>query len=121
LEKMKDQDYQVVDTLAAALARSGQFGEAVQAQAKAIVMFTQDRDKATKQTPEERAKLEKELADRLENYKQQKAFIEKNPPPEEGTKPLIEDRILQEEQIPRRKPKRDPRENDPDRRSPVIS
>jgi TPR repeat protein len=121
LEKMTVQDYQVVDTLAAALARSGQYGEAVQAQAKAIVLFTQDREKSKSQTPEDRAKLEKELADRLESYKQQKAFIEKNPPPEEGTKPLIEDRILQEEQIPRRKPKADPNRANPDRRSPVIS
>ena len=37
-----------------------------------------------------------------------------------GTKPLIEDRILQEEIIPRKKPKTTPKGVSPDRRSPVV-
>lgn len=120
LEKMAMEDYQVVDTLAAALARSGQFGEAVQLQAKAIVMLAGDKNK--QYTDEERNKLEKELQERLENYRAQKAFTEKLPKPEEGTKPLVEDRILQEEIVPRKRPKSSPdkKEGNPDRRSPVV-
>lgn len=120
LEKMVLQDYQVVDTLAAALARAGQFGEAVQLQAKAIVMLADDKKK--EYTAEERAKLEKELQERLDRYRAQKAFTEKLPSPEEGTKPLIEDRILQEEVVPRKRPKSDPKKDggNPDRRSPVV-
>jgi TPR repeat protein len=120
LEKMPEQDYQVVDTLAAALARSGQFGEAVQIQSKAIMMFSQDKPNE-KQTAEEREKLEKELTERLDGYRQQHPFVEKlATPPEEGTKPLIEDRILQEEVVPRRKPKTQPREDRRGGRSPVV-
>jgi TPR repeat protein len=119
LEKMPQQDYQVVDTLAAALARSGQFGEAVQLQMKAIVMF--GKDDAKQQTPEDREKLEKELMDRLEGYKKQTPYVEKlAAPPESGTKPLVEDRILQEEIVPRKKPKTTPKSNKPDGRSPVV-
>lgn len=121
LEKMKEEDYQVVDTLAAAHARAGQFGEAVQLQAKAIVLFGRDNDKPY--TAEERGKLAKELEDRLESYRKQKAFIEKTPPPEAGTKPLIEDRILQEEVVPRKKRRPAPTDEEEEtkgRRSPVV-
>ena len=118
LEKMTKQDYQVVDTMAAALARSGKFGEAMQLQMKALVMFADDKEKDY--TPEERAKLEKELQDRLDHYKKQKAFVEKNPAPEGNTKPLVEDRILQEEPVQRRKPKSEPKGGDDDNRKPVV-
>jgi TPR repeat protein len=120
LEKMPDQDYQVVDTLAAALARSGQFVEAVQIQTKAIMLFGQDKSNE-KQTAEEREKLEKELMERLDGYRKQRPFVEKlAAPPEEGTKPLIEDRILQEEVVPRKKPKTRPKEERAEGRSPVV-
>ena len=120
LEKMTQEDYQVVDTLAAAHARAGRFGEAVQLQAKAIVLFGRDNDKPY--TAEERDKLEKELEDRLNGYRKQKAFIEKTPEPEEGTKPLIEDRILQEEVVPRKKRRNTPKDEEETsgRRSPVV-
>jgi TPR repeat protein len=119
LERMPTQDYQVVDTLAAALARAGQFGEAVQIQTKAVVMFGEDKSK--EQTPEDREKLEKELTARLESYKQQVPYVEKLPtPPEPGTRPLVEDKILQEEIVPRKRPKTPPKNNKPDGRSPVV-
>ncbi|MFZ4764406.1 MAG: tetratricopeptide repeat protein [Roseimicrobium sp.] len=118
LEKLERQDYQVVDTLAAALARDGKFGEAVQLQNKAIGMFTDDKDK--EYTPEERAKLDQELQERLARYKTQQAFTEKTPAPEADTKPLVEDRILQEEDVPRRKPSVKPKDDEEEARKPVV-
>ena len=119
VDKMQKQDYQVVDTLAAALARDGKYGEAVQLQTKALVMFSEDKEK--EYTDEDRSKLEKELAERLTKYKGQSAWTEKNPKPESGVKPLVEDRILQEEIVPRRKPKSPPkRGDDEDHRKPVV-
>ena len=61
-------------------------------------------------TPEERVKLEKELLDRLSLYKKQCPYTEKNPEAEVGTKPMIDDRILQEQDIPRRNKKRPAKE-----------
>lgn len=121
VDKMQKQDYQVVDTLAAALARDGKFGEAVQLQTKALVMFSEDKEK--EYTDEDRSKLEKELGERLTKYKEQRAWTEKHPKPETGAKPLVEDRILQEEIIPRRKPKTTPKREGDDEggsRKPVV-
>lgn len=102
--KMKDDRYEAIDTLAATLARSGKFGEAVQTELKAIVRFSEDKTKTI--TPEERVKLEKELTERLGLYKKQRPYTEKNPEPEAGTKPMIDDRILQEQEVPRRNKKK---------------
>jgi hypothetical protein len=55
-------------------------------------------------SPEERTKLEKELTERLGDYRKRRAYTDKDPEPESNTKPLVEDRILQEE-LPRRKKK----------------
>ncbi len=121
LEKIDPKDYQVMDTLAAALARNGKYGEAVQTQLKAMVMF--DADKSKLQEPEDRAKLQKELAERLSTYKKQVPFTEAEPKEESGVKPLIEDRILQEEPIyRRRKPKPEQRKDEEDDGSgkPVV-
>ncbi len=119
LENMPKQDYQVIDTLAAALARNGKFGEAVQLQTKALVLLTQDKEK--NYTEEERTNLEKELAERLTRYKGQRAFTEKDPKPESGAKPLVEDRILQEENVPRRRFKPAPtNDDDGGGRKPVV-
>ncbi len=104
VKKVSDERYEVIDTLAASLARSGKFGEAVQTELKAIVRFSEDKSKAI--TPEERVKLEKELLDRLSLYKKQRPYIEKDPEVEAGTKPMIEDRILQEQEVPRRNKKK---------------
>ncbi|HSJ01896.1 MAG TPA: tetratricopeptide repeat protein, partial [Verrucomicrobium sp.] len=112
VDKLSGKQYEMIDTLAAALARTGKFGEAVQLQMKAIVMFDDDKEKTKEVSAEEHDKLEKELSDRLQNYKKQSPFTEKDPSPESGVKPLIEDRILQEEGVPRRKPKPAPRKGD---------
>ena len=115
-EKLKGERYEVIDTLAAALARAGKFGEAVQTQLKAIVMLEQDKAREIK--PEERVKLEQELSGRLRLYKKQHPYSDDEVTPEPGTKPMIEDRILQEQELPRRK-KRAPKGSDSDR--PVVS
>lgn len=111
VEKLEGKDYQVIDTLAAALAREGKFGEAVQLQMKTIVLFR------ASPSPEEkaadRAKLEKELTDRLIIYKKQTPYTEEDPKPEAGTKKLEEDTILEEDGAPRRrKPKVEQKENE---------
>ena len=81
-------------------------------------MFTDDKDK--EYTPEERAKLDQELQERLARYKKQQAFTEKTPAPEADTKPLVEDRILQEEEVPRRKPSVKPKDDEEETRKPVV-
>lgn len=119
VEKLNGSRYEMLDTLAAALARSGKFGEAVQLQMKVLMVFDQEKNEDVK--PEERAKLEQELSDRLKHYKKQAPFVEKDPKPETGTKPLIEDRILQEEAPQRRKVKpSDEEKSDEDSRKPVV-
>ena len=102
--KLSDRRYEVIDTLAAALARSGQFGEAVQTQMKAIMRFSEDKEKEV--TPEERAKLDQELAERLASYRKRTPFTDKDSASDKSDfKPLLEDRILQEVEKPRKKRK----------------
>ncbi len=115
-DKLSGKRYEVLDTLAAAYARAGKFGEAVQTQMKALVMF--DEDKNSEITPEERAKLEKELVNRLGLYKKQHPYSDEEVKPDSNTKPMIEDRILQEQELPRKK-KRSPKGYDSQR--PVVS
>ncbi len=115
-EKLSGKRYEVMDTLAAAFARAGKYGEAVQTQLKAIVMLDEDKSREIK--PEERAKLEKELMDRLGLYKKQHPYSDDEAKPDSDTKPMIEDRILQEQELPRKK-KHSPRSGDSDR--PVVS
>lgn len=104
LADLKEEDYQVIDTLAAALARTGNYGEAVQVQIKAILAFEKEK-KANKDklSPEDLRKMEEELTMRLRIYREQKPYTEEEPKFEPGMKPLMEDRILQEEHMPRRK------------------
>lgn len=118
VEKLSGKQYEMIDTLAAALARSGKFGEAVQTQMKAIVMLDGDKDGDIK--PEDKAKLEQELSERLKTYKKQSAFTEKDPTPETGAKPLVEDRILQEEAVPRRRAKPAPKKDQDSGDKPVV-
>ncbi len=115
-DKLSGKRYEVVDTLAAAFARAGKFGEAVQTQMKALVMF--DEDKASEIKPEDRAKLEKELVNRLGLYKKQHPFSDDEPKADSNTKPMIEDRILQEQELPRKK-KRSSKGDDAQR--PAVS
>ena len=97
--------YEVLDTLAAALARSGKFGEAVQTELQAIVLFSQDKTKEKESKPEELTKLEKELSDRLGLYRKHTPYADKEMEAEPNTKPLPDDRILQEEMPRHRKDK----------------
>ena len=101
--KLSDRRYEAIDTLAAALARSGKYGEAVQTQMKAIVLLGEEKSEEVK--GEDRSKLEKELSERLGLYKKAKPFTESQPKPEAGMKPMVEDRILQDQEMPRRKKK----------------
>ncbi|MEI6534821.1 MAG: tetratricopeptide repeat protein [Verrucomicrobiaceae bacterium] len=110
VKKLSDQRYEAIDTLAATLARSGKFGEAVQTEMKAIVRFSEDKSKLV--TPEERVKLEKELTERLGLYKKQQPYSDKAPEAEAGTKPMIEDRILQEQELHR------PNKKKPEKKAP---
>ncbi|WP_166442641.1 tetratricopeptide repeat protein [Phragmitibacter flavus] len=103
LADLKEEDYQVIDTLAAALARSGNYGEAVQTQTKAILAFEKEKTSNKEMSPEDVAKLEQELSERLKTYRGQQPFTEEEPKFEAGTKPLMDDRILEEEHMPRRK------------------
>jgi hypothetical protein len=77
-----------------------------------------DQDKTREIKPEERAKLEKELSSRLVLYKKQHPYSDDEAKPKPDTKPMIEDRILQEQELPRKK-KRAPKSGDSDR--PVVS
>lgn len=114
--KLNGKRYEVVDTLAAAFARAGKYGEAVQTQTKAIFMLAEDKSRDLK--PDERAKLEKELTDRLGLYKKQQPFSDEEAKPEANTKPMVEDRILQEQELPRKKKR--PSKGD-DGQRPVVS
>jgi TPR repeat protein len=122
VEKLDDKRYEVIDTLAAALARSGKFGDAVQMEMKAIVSFANDKTPANpEEKPEDRAKLEKELSDRLGLYKKQQPYKEKDPEAESGTKPMIEDTILQDQEPPRRNKRHQPQQDGGGEKPVVIS
>lgn len=118
LASLKEEDYQVVDTLAAALARNGKYGEAVQVQIKAIVMFDEAMKEKKNMSDKAKTELEEELSERLKIYKSQQPYTEAITEPEKGTRPLSGDRILQEEFRPK-KPKQ--READRDSDSAIIS
>jgi len=120
VDKLEGKDYQVVDTLAAALARAGKFGEAVQLQMKTIVMFREEKP-SPESKPEDRAKLEKELTERLLIYKKQTPYTENDPKPEPGTKELDEDNILQEDGTPRRRRKPEPKQDDGEEKPVVLT
>ena len=117
VNKLTDRRYEVIDTLAASLARSGQFGEAVQTQMKAIMRLSEDKEKEV--TADERAKLEEELAERLASYRKRTPFTEKDHgAAKSNLKPLLDDRILQEVEKPRKKRKTESTEGS---RGSVIS
>lgn len=118
VDKLDGKRYEMIDTLAAALARSGKFGEAVQTQMRAIVSLANDKTPPPPDaSPEDRAKLEKELSERLKLYRDQKPYTEKEPEAESGTKPMVDDRILMDQEPPKRK-KQHKQEDNGDR--PVV-
>lgn len=94
-----DERHAMLDTVAAALARNGDFLGAVLWQKRAISLLGSDKELED----EERVKLEKEFADRLKGYQKQQPYVEEPPAAEEGTEALPGDTILQEERLPGRK------------------
>lgn len=99
-ESGSEERHEMLDTVAAALARNGEYGEAVLWQQKAISLLAEDE----KPTEEERQKLKAEFEARLKLYQKQSPYTE---PPAEGEKdaqPLPQDTILQEEGIPEAPP-----------------
>lgn len=115
LSQLEKPPYQIVDTLAAALARQGKFGEAVQWQIKSIAIFHEVT--FGKEMGEDGKKLLNELNARLADYRKQTPFTEVPPTSEAGTIPLIDDRILQEEGVPRNRRFLQPPQQKQERRS----
>ncbi|WP_395737841.1 tetratricopeptide repeat protein [Prosthecobacter sp.] len=99
-----EQPYAMIDTMAAALARNGEFKEAELWQKRCIALFKDDKEKDL--PPEERKKLQEEFDARLKLYQKSTPFAEPEPKGEEGAEPLPQDTILQDEGLPESKPKK---------------
>lgn len=100
-EETGEQRHEMLDTLAASMARNGDFLGAVLWQKKSLALLDEDKDL----DPKDRDKLREEFNSRLKGYQKQEPYTEKEPKAEEGTQPLPADTILQEEGIPELKPK----------------
>lgn len=100
-EAGEEQRYEMLDTMAAALARNGEFLEAVLWQKKALGLLPDDKELAD----DERKTLETEFQTRLKLYQKQTPFSEAEPKAEEGTAPLPQDTILEDEGLPPSSPK----------------
>ncbi len=97
-----EQPYEMVDTMAAALARNGEFKEAELWQKRSLVMLGED-----KELPEEeRKKLNEEFSSRLKLYQKATPYVEPDPKGEEQAEPLPQDSILQDEGEPEGKPRK---------------
>ena len=106
-EETGEQRHEMLDTLAASMARTGDYLGAVLWQKKSLVLLAEDKEI----DDEARAKLKEEFTARLKSYQKQEAYTEKEPKAEAGTQPLPGDTILQEEGVPdkKTKPKLKPR------------
>ncbi len=92
-ESGEDQRYEILDTMAAALARNGEYLEAVLWQKKAITLMAED-----KELPEEeRKQLTTEFDGRLNLYQKQTPYSEPENKGEADTEPLPQDTILQDQ------------------------
>jgi TPR repeat protein len=96
------QPYEMIDTMAAALARNGEFKEAELWQKRSLAVLDEDKDLAK----DERKKLEDEFSDRLKLYQKASPFAEPERPGEDGAEPLPQDTILQDEGLPEGKPRK---------------
>ena len=85
-----DQRHEMVDTMAAALARNEQFGEAVVWQKRCLTLLKEDKE----MPEEERKKLETEFKERLTLYLSHKPYSDKASTPEGKAEPLLNDTIL---------------------------
>ncbi len=97
-----EQPYEMIDTMAAALARNGEFKEAELWQKRCITLFNEDKDLPE----EERTKLKVEFDGRLKLYQKSTPFAEPEPKGEDGSEPLPQDTILQDEGLPETSPKK---------------
>lgn len=91
-----EQPYEMVDTMAAALARNGEFKEAELWQKRCLTMLGDDKDLPE----EERKKLNDEFNGRLKLYQKATPYAEPEPKGEENAEPLPQDTILQDEGEP---------------------
>ena len=87
-----EQRHEMVDTMAAALARNGQFTEASLWQKRCISLLREDKDLPS----DERTKLAKEFEDRLKLYTAQKAYTDEPAKPEAKGAPLPDDNVLED-------------------------
>jgi len=96
-----DQRHEMVDTMAAALARSGKFGEALVWQRRCLTLLKED-----KELPEdERTKLEAEFQGRLKLYSDRKPYSDKPSAPDAKAEPLPNDDVLDDKnRIPGQSP-----------------
>ena len=89
-----EQRHEVIDTMAAALARCGQFSEALVWQKRCLSLLKDDK---VMEAPD-RKKLEDEFNLRMKLYTDKKAYSEKPATPEKIGEPLLNDRVLEEPQ-----------------------
>lgn len=102
LAQSDEQPYEMIDTMAAALARNGEFKEAELWQQRSLALLQEDAD-----LPEDdRKKLKNEFETRLTLYRKAVPFAEPEPEGETGAEPLPQDTILQEEGLPESAPKK---------------
>lgn len=87
-----EQRHEVIDTMAAALARCGQFGEALLWQKRCISLLKEDKE----MDDEEKKKLEDEFNQRLKLYTDKKPYADKPTKPEKAGEPLLNDRVLED-------------------------
>lgn len=97
-----EQPYEMVDTMAAALARNGEFKEAELWQKRSLTMLGADKDVEAG----DRKKLQDEFNTRLQLYQKATPYVEPEPKAEEATEPLPQDTILQDEEMPESKPRK---------------
>lgn len=95
-EAGEEQRYEMLDTKAAALARNGEFLEAVLWQKRALSLLPEDKEIKE----DERKGLETEFQTRLKLYQKQSPYVESESKTEGEAAPLPQDTILQEEGIP---------------------
>ena len=96
-----EQPYEMIDTMAAALARNGEFKEAELWQQRSLIMLKED----SELPQDDQQKLKAEFETRLKLYMKATPFAESEPKGEEETEPLPQDTILQDEDMPESKPR----------------
>ncbi len=97
-----EQPYEMVDTMAAALARNGEFKEAELWQKRSLLMLGEDKDLPD----EERKKLNDEFTTRLKLYQKATPYVEPDPKADEQAEPLPQDDILQDDGEPEGRPRK---------------